>query len=157
MPDDATGMVHLWLTYPSGSPIEVGGKEINKGKVTFDYPATQAGNYRVEIQYDGDGKYNKVEFDGSVNVAKLNTTIDVSVDENNVITVSVLNDAAGTITINVDDINVFDTRNSTKFEKPFEWEITLANGLWWKCDKQIHEHDRQPVPQDSAILKGQSA
>ncbi|WP_296881881.1 sulfate/molybdate ABC transporter ATP-binding protein [uncultured Methanobrevibacter sp.] len=42
---------------------------------------------------------------------------------------------------NVDDINVFDTRNSTKFEKPFEWEITLANGLWWKCDKQIHEHE----------------
>ena len=25
-------------------------------------------------------------------------------------------------------------------EKPFEWEITLANGLWWKVDKKIHEH-----------------
>ncbi len=40
-----------------------------------------------------------------------------------------------------DDINVFDTNNSIKIEKPFEWEITLANGLWWKCDKQIHDHD----------------
>ena len=113
LPDDATGMVHLWLTYPSGS-IEVDGKEINKGKVTFDYPATQAGNYRVEIQYDGDGKYNKVEFDGSVNVAKLNTTLDVGVDENNVITVSVLNDATGTITINVDGKDYTETISGGK-------------------------------------------
>ncbi|MBE6506195.1 MAG: ABC transporter ATP-binding protein [Methanobrevibacter millerae] len=40
-----------------------------------------------------------------------------------------------------DEVNAFDTENSTKMEKPFEWEISLANGLWWKCDKQIHEHD----------------
>lgn len=40
-----------------------------------------------------------------------------------------------------DDINVFDTSSSTKLEKPFEWEVTLANGLWWKCDKAIHEHE----------------
>ena len=30
---------------------------------------------------------------------------------------------------------------STKIEMPFEWEITLANGLWWKYDKQIHQHE----------------
>ncbi|WP_458455781.1 sulfate/molybdate ABC transporter ATP-binding protein [Methanobrevibacter sp.] len=40
-----------------------------------------------------------------------------------------------------DDINVMDTKNSTKLEMPFEWEITLANGLWWKREKQIHEHE----------------
>ena len=39
------------------------------------------------------------------------------------------------------DVNAFDTSNSKKLEKPFEWEITLANGLWWKFDKQIHEHE----------------
>ena len=39
------------------------------------------------------------------------------------------------------DVNVFDTAGSDKLEKPFEWEITLANGLWWKRDKQIHEHE----------------
>lgn len=38
-------------------------------------------------------------------------------------------------------INVLDTSDSSVLEKPFEWEITLANGLWWKCEKQIHEHD----------------
>ena len=40
-----------------------------------------------------------------------------------------------------DDLNAFDTLGSTKIEMPFEWEITLANGLWWKYDKQIHEHE----------------
>ncbi len=39
------------------------------------------------------------------------------------------------------DLNSFDTSNSTKIEKPFEWEISLANGLWWKHDKQIHQHE----------------
>ena len=39
------------------------------------------------------------------------------------------------------DVNVLDTENSIKVEMPFEWEITLVNGLWWKSEKQIHEHD----------------
>ncbi|MEE0025313.1 Ig-like domain-containing protein, partial [Methanobrevibacter sp.] len=113
LPDDATGEVHLWLTYPNGT-TEKDGKEVNKGKVTFDYPATQAGNYSVEIQYDGDGKYNKTTFDGSVIVSKLNTTIDVRVDEDNVITVSVLDDATGTITIDVNGKSHTETIDSGK-------------------------------------------
>ncbi len=40
-----------------------------------------------------------------------------------------------------DDVNAMDTVNATKFEMPFEWEVTLANGLWWKYDKQIDEHE----------------
>ena len=40
-----------------------------------------------------------------------------------------------------DDVNAFDTINSSVLEMPFEWEITLANGMWWKCDKQIDEHE----------------
>ena len=40
-----------------------------------------------------------------------------------------------------DDINVLDTANSTLLEMPFEWEITLANGLWWKYDKPIRQHE----------------
>ena len=40
-----------------------------------------------------------------------------------------------------DDVNAFDTENSSVLEMPFEWEITLANGLWWKYDKQIDEHE----------------
>lgn len=40
-----------------------------------------------------------------------------------------------------DEVNAFSTINSTKLEMPFEWEVTLGNGLWWKVDKQIHNHD----------------
>ena len=40
-----------------------------------------------------------------------------------------------------DDVNSIDTKNSTLLEMPFEWEITLANGLWWKCEKQMREHE----------------
>ena len=40
-----------------------------------------------------------------------------------------------------DDVNAFDTKDSTLLEMPFEWEITLANGLWWKKEKGIHEHE----------------
>ena len=39
------------------------------------------------------------------------------------------------------DVNVMDTVNSTLLEMPFKWEITLANGLWWKYDKEIHQHE----------------
>ena len=42
---------------------------------------------------------------------------------------------------NEDDVNVMDTKNAKKLEMPFEWEITLDNGLWWKQDKRIREHD----------------
>ena len=36
---------------------------------------------------------------------------------------------------------MIDTLNSTKIEMPFEWEVTLANGLWWKHNKEIHDHE----------------
>ncbi len=40
-----------------------------------------------------------------------------------------------------DEVNVLDTADASILEMPFEWEITLANGLWWKFDKQINEHE----------------
>ena len=40
-----------------------------------------------------------------------------------------------------DDLNAFDTTNATIMEMPFEWEVTLPNGLWWKYDKHIWEHE----------------
>lgn len=42
---------------------------------------------------------------------------------------------------NSDDINVISTKGSSAVEMPFEWEITLPDGLWWKYDKEIHVHD----------------
>jgi molybdate transport system ATP-binding protein len=58
-----------------------------------------------------------------------------------------------------DDVNVIDTVDSTVLEMPFEWEITLANGLWWKLDKSIHEHELEIPkylkvnPQDIILLE----
>ena len=40
-----------------------------------------------------------------------------------------------------DDVNVLDASNSSKLEMPFEWQITLNNGLLWKLDKQMREHE----------------
>ena len=40
-----------------------------------------------------------------------------------------------------DDVNSMNTANASKLEMPFEWEITLANGLWWKIEKQMHNHE----------------
>ncbi len=40
-----------------------------------------------------------------------------------------------------DGVNVIDTSDSTLLEMPFEWQLTLANGLWWRCEKQIDEHE----------------
>lgn len=37
--------------------------------------------------------------------------------------------------------NVVEIVNANVLEKPFEWEIVLENGLWWKADKGIHEHE----------------
>ena len=40
-----------------------------------------------------------------------------------------------------DDVNAVDTSDSTMLEMPFEWQISLANGLLWKLDKQMREHE----------------
>jgi len=48
-------------------------------------------------------------------------------------------------------------------EMPFEWYITLSNGLWWKKEKTIHTHDAAGVvpeylradPSAILLLKGE--
>ena len=48
-------------------------------------------------------------------------------------------------------------------EMPFEWYITLSNGLWWKKEKAIHTHDAAGVvpeylradPSAILLLKGE--
>lgn len=40
-----------------------------------------------------------------------------------------------------EDINVLDTTDASILEMPFEWQVTLSNGLWWKLDKLIYDHE----------------
>ena len=37
--------------------------------------------------------------------------------------------------------NLIEVRSPNISEMPFEWYITLDNGLWWKKEKDIHTHD----------------
>ena len=41
--------------------------------------------------------------------------------------------------------NLIKVNNPSISEMPFEWYITLDNGLWWKKEKDIHTHDTAGV------------
>lgn len=43
------------------------------------------------------------------------------------------------------DANLIQVGNLSISEMPFEWYITLDNGLWWKKEKDIHTHDTAGV------------
>ena len=38
-------------------------------------------------------------------------------------------------------VNLILVENPKVSEMPFEWYVTLENGLWWKKEKGIHTHD----------------
>lgn len=44
-----------------------------------------------------------------------------------------------------EDGNLIPVRTPSISEMPFEWYITLENGLWWKKEKDIHTHDTAGV------------
>ena len=53
--------------------------------------------------------------------------------------------------------------NASITEMPFEWYVTLENGLWWKVEKTIHTHDSAGVipqwltvqPEAVLLLRGE--
>ncbi len=52
-------------------------------------------------------------------------------------------------------INRIRVGNATVTEMPFEWYVTLENGLWWKVEKTIHTHDSAGViPQWLTVRPG---
>ena len=59
--------------------------------------------------------------------------------------------------------NLIRVQNPDISEMPFEWYITLDNGLWWKKEKTIHTHETAGVvpdwlrvaPQALLLLSGQ--
>ena len=44
--------------------------------------------------------------------------------------------------------NLIQVQNPDISEMPFEWYITLDNGLWWKTEKTIHTHETAGVVPD---------
>lgn len=43
------------------------------------------------------------------------------------------------------DANLIPVENPSISEMPFEWYVTLDNGLWWKREKSIHDHSPADV------------
>ncbi len=41
--------------------------------------------------------------------------------------------------------NLIPVRSPSVSEMPFEWYVTLNNGLWWKTEKSIHAHSAEDV------------
>ena len=104
VPDDATGNV----------TITVNGKDytapVKNGKATFEIPGLKAGKYEVNVSYSGDDKYKPAKGKDTFKVSKVKPDIDVDapdihVGEDGTITVTVPDDATGTITIEVDGRN----------------------------------------------------
>ncbi len=60
-------------------------------------------------------------------------------------------------------INRIPVGNASITEMPFEWYVTLENGLWWKVEKTIHTHDSAGVipqwltvqPEAVLLLRGE--
>lgn len=62
-----------------------------------------------------------------------------------------------------EEANLIPVQNPRISEMPFEWYITLDNGLWWKKEKNIHTHDAAGIipawlrvePSAILLLKGE--
>lgn len=51
--------------------------------------------------------------------------------------------------------NLIPVGTPTISEMPFEWYITLENGLWWKCEKSIHaSNDPNQIPKWLRVPSG---
>jgi len=101
LPSDATGTV----------TITVNGKkytaDVVSGIAEFTIPGLKAGKYTVDASYSGDDKYLPTNGEDNFKVSKLKPDItvdapDITVGEDGTITVTLPDDATGTVTIEVE-------------------------------------------------------
>ena len=108
--------VNAVLTGVNNAPLDtniivtVNGKNyivaIVNGKGTFHADKLAAGSYNFNARFAGSNNYNEVSDSGKFNVYKVDSAIDVAVSDINVgedavITVKLLSDATGNVTVNV--------------------------------------------------------
>jgi len=99
VPDDARGNVTIKI---SGEIVNT--SDISDGKVIYNYVVPTSGLFNIEVIYNGDTKYAKIENTTSFEASKVNSTVIISVDtvqvgDNATIIVTVPDDATGNITI----------------------------------------------------------
>lgn len=101
LPGDATGTV----------TITVDGKkytaEVINGVAEFSVPGLESGTYNVEVTYSGDDKYLPATGEDTFKVSKVKPDIsidapDITVGEDGTVTVTLPDDATGTVTIEVE-------------------------------------------------------
>ena len=102
LPSDATGSVELVIGNITQSA------NIKNGKASVSIGNLSAGQYTATIQYNGDNKYGSAKATASFNVTKLESKVDISVDnieigKDAVVTVSVTSGATGNVTFTVGD------------------------------------------------------
>ena len=112
--------VNAVLTGVNNAPLDtniivtVNGKNyivaIVNGKGTFHADKLAAGSYDFTAKFAGDNNYNAVSDSGKFNVNKVDSAIyvavsDIKVGEDAVITVKLLSDATGNVTVNVNGKN----------------------------------------------------
>ena len=98
LPSDATGSVEVVIGNITQSA------NIKNGKASVSIGNLSAGQYTATIQYDGDNKYGSAKTTASFNVTKLESKVDISVDnieigKDAVVTVSVTSGATGNVTV----------------------------------------------------------
>ena len=114
LPNDATGTVTLNINktdYPY---------TITNGIANIKLPELPDGNYTYTITYSGDTKYSSANTTGNITInntkpsEKINPNMNVSPFENGTATVTLPNDATGTVTLNI---------NKT------DYPYTITNGI----------------------------
>ncbi|WP_458453061.1 Ig-like domain-containing protein [Methanobrevibacter sp.] len=101
LPADATGKVTITV---DGKKYT---KDLENGKATFTIPGLKTGKYTVDASYSGDDKYLSTTGKDTFNVLKHKPDInvdspDITVGEDGVVTVTLPDDATGSLTIEID-------------------------------------------------------
>ena len=111
-PADATGNITVKVgdkTYTVG---------VVSGKAQLIVPDLAVGDYDITVTYNGDDKYESSSTTGKLNVAKVDSSSDVTVDDlgNGTVKVTVPEDATGNVTVTIGDHTyVADITNGTAY------------------------------------------
>ena len=132
VPDDATGQVLIDI---DGVGYYV---NVTNGKGTAQIPRMPSGVYDVALTYTGDDKYLPASNTGLFNVSKIPSfviphAVNITVGENEVITLTVPSDATGSVTVVIDgkeyDFRLDDgTLSATDGDDVFTVAIDGGNG-----------------------------
>ena len=104
---------------------------------------------REDMLYILESADSLLEYGGDLNgqVARLELVTDRPVDDT-ITSVGIrahdfepLSDSGAQAYMEREDANLIKVYAPSISEMPFEWYITLQNGLWWKKGKDIHTHE----------------